>query len=57
MSAFDDKSGGKASYWLTRAAMNLDFAVQCCGTEESDEIAAMEARCDELAARLKEQGR
>lgn len=52
-----DPSGGKASYWLRRAAANLDCAVQCCGTGDSTEIDAMEARCDELAASLKEQGR
>jgi hypothetical protein len=57
VSAFEDKSGGKASYWLRRAAMNLDCAVQCCGTDDSAEIDAMEQRCDELAAKLKEQGR
>ena len=50
----DDPSGGHASYWLRRAAMNLDCAVQCCGTDESGEIDAMESRCDELATLLKE---
>lgn len=57
MSEFDDPSVGKASYWLTKAATALDCAVQCCGTEDSKEIDAMEDRCDELAAKLKEMGR
>jgi hypothetical protein len=51
-----DPSGGKASWWLTLAAANLDCAVQCCGTEDSAEIDAMEKRCDELAAKLKKEG-
>lgn len=52
-----DPSGGKASYWLTKAAQALDCAVQCCGTDDSAVIDAMERRCDELAAKLREQGR
>jgi len=53
----EDRSGGKASYWLRRAASNLDLAVQCSDGKEAEEIDAMEQRCDELAAMLKEQGR
>lgn len=52
-----DRSGARASYWLKRAAANLDLAVQCCGGEESKEIDEMESRCDELAKKLAEQGR
>lgn len=52
-----DKSGAKPSYWLKRAACNLDLALQCCGSEESTEIDQMESRCDELAKKLEEQGR
>jgi hypothetical protein len=51
-----DPSGGKASYWLTKAANNLDCAVQCCGSPESAEITEMEARCDELADIMKKRG-
>lgn len=47
---------GQASYWLQRAAGNLDNAVQCCGSDESTEIDAMESRCDELAAILQARG-
>ncbi len=50
--SIDDPSGGKASYWLRRAARMLDCAVQCCGTEDSEEIDRMERRCDELAVKL-----
>lgn len=53
----DDPSGGKASYWLQRAAAMLDCAVQCCGTDDSTEIDQMESRCDELADKLKAEGR
>jgi hypothetical protein len=52
----DDPSGGKASYWLRKAAAALDCAVQCCGTPEVDEIDAMEGRCDDLAAYLGDLG-
>ncbi len=52
-----DPSGGKASYWLDKAASALDCAVQCCGTLDSHEIDVMESRCDELAAKLREVGR
>lgn len=52
-----DPSEGKASYWLGRAATMLDCAVQCCGTDDTDEIDRMEERCDELAAKLAKEGR
>jgi hypothetical protein len=53
----DDPSRGKASYWLKRAAANLDCAVQRSGGQEAVEIDAMEGRCDELAAELQAVGR
>lgn len=52
-----DPSGGKASYWLTKAANALDCAVQCCGDlEVAGEITAIEERLDELALEAKEAG-
>lgn len=45
------------SYWLTKAAGMLDCAVQLTGDENTDEIAAMEKRCDELATHYREKGR
>jgi hypothetical protein len=54
----DDPSGGKPSYWLRRAALNLDCAIQCCDERDAaDEIDHMEARCDELAVKFEGRNR